>query len=405
MKILFVLGKYLPEKNGGIENYSHWLATLLLQNNHQVQAAILQSSDMEAYDYEGVHVIPLKNGYETFRKLLIENHYDICHFQEYSAFGGIEIFWFKEAKRYCKKIFFTFHLPYFTCYKGDFRYLGVDDCSDFSNPDRCVKCIIATRLHYKKSERFSLNNLKIKVLPSLLKNTNKMRALKANIQLRKEILNDLISTCDNIFIYANWFEEILNENGYDAPSIKKIPYIPKSPEHMTLNKNGIVKRNILFVGRIEKQKGLHLLCQAMNIIATKEIQLDVFGNIVDENYFETCRKEFDFNFKGTLPLADLLQLLPRYDFLVLPSAFTEMYSMMVKHAFHQELPVIASSAKGNVDAVKDGKNGFIFDYNDYESLAKVIDRAYSLKKNGWEPSFEMIGSSARDVIEILDYYT
>ena len=193
------------------------------------------------------------------------------------------------------------------------------------------------------------------------------------------------------------------------PTIKKIPYKTKSVGVSNIdihNKitNSEVKYRILFVGRIQFQKGLHLLCKAMNLIETKNISLDVYGNIVDEKYFENCKEKYSFNFKGTTNYFQLLESLKEYDFLVLPSVFTEMYSLIIKDAFYENLPVIASSAKGNRDAIDDGINGFLFEYDNSTDLARTIDKAYRLKNDGWLPVFKDAGSAAKDVDEILSYY-
>ena len=79
--------------------------------------------------------------------------------------------------------------------------------------------------------------------------------------------------------------------------------------------------------------------------------------------------------------------LENYDFLVLPSVFTEMYPLVIIDAFHRRLPVIASTAKGNKDVINDGLNGFLFKYDDAKDLAVTIDRAYQFKNNGWVPVF------------------
>lgn len=399
-----VLGKYLPGKTAGIENYSHFLATLLLENNHQVDAAILSSAGMEPYAYEGVRVIPLKDGFDSFVSLLQEQHYDICHFQEYSGENGIHINWFTTAKQFCKKVFFTFHLPYLTCYKNDFRYFGIEDCNNFSSPERCIKCIIATKMNYKKSSGWNLHNTVIQLITPLIKRANTINQLRSRIQLRKNELEKLVETCDQVFIYADWFKQILNDNDYTSSSIKKIPYITKTALEIKEEKESAIKKKLLFVGRIEKQKGLHLLCKAMNLIDTRSVQLDVFGNKIDEEYFKNCEREYSFNFRGTLPLPELLQLLPDYDFLILPSMFTEMSSMIVKDAFKNHLPVIASAAKGNVEIIKEGMNGFIFEYDNYNDLARKIDSSYQLLSKGWQPSFSNEYNNEKDIQEIISFY-
>lgn len=402
MKILIVLGRYLPDKSAGIENYCHYLSKLLFANGHFVEVAILESPKTEPYVYEQVKVILLKNGFESFVNLIQQQNYDICHFHEYSAFGGIEMFWIKEARLHCKIIYFTFHLPYFTCYKNDFRFNGVEDCNIFSSPARCVKCLIATKLHY--SEEPSLLNTGIQWLTPLLLKTNKIKELRENVELNTNRLNELLHVCNGVLVIARWFKKLLSDNGYNSEKICLIPPILNFPGNVVQSGNEI-KRRLLFVGRIEKQKGLHLLCKAMNHISTKSIELDVFGNIVDQPYYSECKKEYEFNYKGSISREELLLKLPEYDFLVLPSVFTEMYSMILQESINAQLPVIASSAKGNVDQIRDNQNGFIFNYNDSEHLAVVIDKAYDLLGNGWRPVFKTSKASQNYREEILSYYT
>lgn len=402
LKVLFVVENYLPTKNSGIENYTHWVASLLLKSGFRVDVAYLSLGAAKNYEYESVKVLQLPDHIISFEKLLREEKYDICHFQEFSGDRGIGIKWFQVAAANCTKVFFTFHLPYLTCYKGDFRYMDRDDCNDFSSVHRCVKCIVASKLG---SEFLGGLVAAIGSGLSAINVSNPIKKLEEGILVKNTTLDQLIATCTNIFIYASWFKKILADNGYNQNSIKKIPYKTKSIHHADVLLSGQkpIKHKILFVGRIEKQKGLQLLCSAMNIIKTK-IELDVFGNIVDQDYYDKCAGLHAFNFKGTTKLADLIKVLNEYDFLVLPSRFTEMFSMMVKDAFYEKLPVIVSASKGNIGAVEEGKSGFIFKYDDFKDLAKVIDKAYTLKSAGWEPEFAESNLPEQDIDEILSYY-
>lgn len=406
MKILLVLGKYLPDKNGGIENYCHSLSKLLFREQHGVEIGILESTQKEVYYFEGIKVIPLLAGLADFISLLKNCHYDICHFHEYSAFGGIEMPWFKEANKYCGKVYFTFHLPYFTCYKNDFRFKGIEDCKQFNSAERCLQCVVSTKMNYngKKSAAF-LYNIYVDVTTQILTKSGLTYKLKKRIRNNEHLLPELINVCDKVFLVAEWFKEILVTNGCNSPNFFLIPPLPVYSESDQAFFTSTVKKKILFVGRIEYYKGLHLLCKAMNNLSYNELILDVFGNIVDERYFETCQKEFPFNFKGAVPKNELLSKLNDYDFLVLPSVFTEMYPLVIQEAIAAHLPVIASAAKGNVDVIKEGKNGFIFDYDNSNDLALVIDKAYSMKKNGWQPQFDTTGSHVNNLKEILSYYS
>ena len=404
LRILLVLGRYLPDKNGGIENYSHLLSSLLLKSGHSVEIGILESPAPESYFFDDIKINTLNGSFEKFKGLLQGSQYEICHFQEYSAFGGIEMFWLQAAKQYCKRVFFTFHLPYFTCYKNDFRYFGIENCNEFSSPDRCVKCVIATRLKCKMKSPELLVNAGIQIgLPIFVK-THKAKKLREAIQLNTGHLDELVIICDKIFLIADWFKTIIRVNGYASPHFKLIPPIVE-PAFFTPQKVQMpLKYKLLFVGRIEQQKGLLLLCKALKISKRKSIRLEVVGNKVDEKYFLECQKEFAFTYNGTVQREILLTKFREYDFLVLPSVFTEMYSMVLQEALTALVPVIASTAKGNVDAIDDGKNGFLFKYGDHKDLERVIDKAYNLLENKWVPKFRELNDYVNDLEEILSYY-
>lgn len=402
MKVLFVLGRYLPEKNAGIENYSHWLATQLLEAGHDVAVAIMHTKDVVEYFYEGIRVIPLKDGYSSFIEIVDNQHFDYCHFQEYSGKYGIDVRWFNYAKGKQIKVYFTFHLPYLTCYKSDFRHMGLEDCNLFTDETRCAKCIIADRSGYTKSFP---SKVKLGLYLIGSKVAGMTAILKTRVKDMHSELDELISVCDGIFIYGRWFKTLLNENGYRSPNLIEIPHITNSFDASEqAMKEGGIKNRLVFVGRIEKQKGLHLLCTALNMGASPEVQLDVYGNIVDEDYYNQCKKEYNFNYVGAVPRTELLAALKHYDFLVLPSVFTEMYSLVLKEAFYAQLPVIVSSAKGNRDAVIEAETGFIFNYNSSADLSQVVAKAYAALSSGWKPKFGLTKLQDEEIKKIASYY-
>lgn len=397
MRILFVLGAYLPNKTGGIENYTSALVSLLCDHDFDVEIAGLNMPE-GCTNFNGINVYGLGNSIASFELLLKKGNFRICHFQEYSE-NGLDVNWFRKAKEHCNKVFFTFHLPYLTCYKGDFRYKGRTDCNTFSVTERCVDCVIADRIKYKSSPVF---NLLSKSANAFLALSGGRERLKNKIEVRHDSLNQLIQICDEVFVIAHWFKNLLYTNAYESP---KIHLIPKVPIYNTKGSvyDLTVKKKIVFVGRIQQEKGLHLLCKALNHSGF-DLELDVYGNVRHEKYFKACLKMHAFNYKGTIDSDILSSHLCKYDFLVLPSVFTEMYPLVITEAFNEQLPVIASSAKGNKELVFDGKNGFIFNYADAADLAATIKRAYKLKMIGWKPTFAPQTNSEKDAREIISYY-
>lgn len=399
MKIVFLLERYLPEKNAGIENYTHGIAKLLQKNGHSVTILAMYGNDKVRYEYDNIDVIILNGELQYFRSLLQAEKYDICHIQEYSGENGINIDWFRTARQFCAKLYFTFHLPYLTCYKGDFRYLGLSDCNNFSDPQRCTKCVLVSKFPVERNAPVKFLRLGLDISYPLVKKIGPVKRITRRIEDNRHTLEELMATCDSIFIYADWFEKILLINGISQEYVKRIPYLEDIPG-VVIKSQHTIQHTIIFAGRIEPQKGLHLLCKAMKDGKLKNINLDVYGNIVDKEYFDKCRKDHSFNYCGTLPLPDLLKKIPDYDFLVLPSAFTEMYSMMLRYAFLGKIPVIVSSAKGNKDVVIDRENGFLFNYGDASDLSAVLIKAYEALQNGWLPEFEKKESRDTELSEL-----
>jgi len=337
---------------------------------------------------------------DVFENVLSKGNFDICHFHEYSEYGGIEIPWFKIAKEHTKKVFFTFHLPYLTCYKNDFRYYGIEDCGNFSIVERCVECIIATKIN--ETTKLKLKNDALHLIAPLLKKISRADVLRKNIYSKSENLNQLIRTCDKVFVISNWFKEILINNGYNSPNLVRIPSVQFMSENKPGEYESTIKNKILFIGRIEEQKGLLLICEALTNNAT--IILDVYGNVVDEVYFKICKKHFNFNYKGVLSQHVLMTKLKEYDFVIVPSVAPEMSPMVVHESLNHFTPVIASGSKGNVELIQNGVNGFLFKYDDAKDLGATIDKAYGLKKEGWVPVFTGNANPGKAIKEILSFY-
>ncbi|MBS1761533.1 MAG: glycosyltransferase [Bacteroidetes bacterium] len=400
-KILFVTGNFLPHKNGGIENYTFKLCQFLSNHNFRCEVAALNAGNDPAYIFENFKVYNLKNSLGEFERILEQHNFDICHIHEYSMYGGIELDYFYAVKNRGIKVFFTFHLPYLTCYKNDFRFLGLEDCNLFINPSRCAKCVVTTHI----SNRIKIkNNILAEVIKNISPVVPKTSQIKKNVIQIHQNFGDLFSICDKVFYIAPWFKALINSNNYNFSNFYFFPHSFSKVNSRTKERFGEIKFRLLFAGRIQHQKGLHLLCLALKLIKGLKLELDVYGNIVDLQYFEKCKALFDFNYNGIISREQLLNKMNDYDFLVLPSIFTEMYPMVIHEAFSVSLPVIASSAKGNSDIIIDSGNGFIFNYDDFRSLHDVLKKSYDKLRNGWEPSFNKIENSTLEDKAILSFY-
>jgi glycosyltransferase involved in cell wall biosynthesis len=142
---------------------------------------------------------------------------------------------------------------------------------------------------------------------------------------------------------------------------------------------------LLFVGRLEREKGVDLLAEAFAQAGVDATLAFAGTGPIEPDIGETL---------GQVDKADLPALYAAADALVLPSirtaTFTEPWGLVVNEAMLQATPVITSDAVGAAAGglVQDGRNGLIVKAGDATALANAIktladhpDRARELGRN------------------------
>jgi glycosyltransferase involved in cell wall biosynthesis len=177
-------------------------------------------------------------------------------------------------------------------------------------------------------------------------------------------------------------------NVFEAPQASTLPQAEREPHH------GF---RLLFVGRLEREKGLDLLLDAWR-------RADVDGELLVAGSGPITPSGPGVRALGAVAREDLPALYASADALVLPSirtaTFLEPWGLVINEAMQQATPVIASDAVGAVAGglVRDGRNGLVAPAGDPEALATRI-RVLAMN-----PELrERLGSSARaDVTPFSD---
>lgn len=132
---------------------------------------------------------------------------------------------------------------------------------------------------------------------------------------------------------------------------------------------------ITFVGRLEHQKRVDILIQALEVLKSREKQF--VCKIIGEG---TQRKDLEYQTRerGLEECVFFLGFqthIKKFYYgssvLVLPS-LVEGFSNVLLEALSCGTPVIATDIDGNNDIIKGGVNGFLFPVNDYGALAEKI---------------------------------
>ena len=137
-----------------------------------------------------------------------------------------------------------------------------------------------------------------------------------------------------------------------------------------------------FIGRLEKQKGVQYLLDAMQILYEQDssIYALIIGDGKEKDRLEkySQSKSCKAIFLGWKENAS--RYLTSFDIMVLPSLWEGMPNVVLE-AMKQGIPVIATSVGGNIEIVEDGITGFLVGPGNSQALAKKIKMVLSLPES------------------------
>ncbi len=137
---------------------------------------------------------------------------------------------------------------------------------------------------------------------------------------------------------------------------------------------------ILFVGQLEKHKGIKLLIDAFKKLRFKAL-LNIAGEGTERKYLETQAKaNKPITDLGYVSVEQLIDCLKSADVLVVPSLCYENSPTVIYEALSAGMPVIAADIGGVGELVQDGVNGYLFKPGDVDDLAQKLSLLNSKKE-------------------------
>lgn len=137
------------------------------------------------------------------------------------------------------------------------------------------------------------------------------------------------------------------------------------------------KKIVLFVGNLVRVKGIYTLIESLKILSGSipDLLLIIIGQGIERNKLESIVNKYNLTsnvkFIGWLPQKDLPEYYNAADVFVLPS-LTEGHSVALLEAMAVGLPIVASRIGGNIETVREGVNGFLFETGSAEKLAEKL---------------------------------
>jgi len=221
------------------------------------------------------------------------------------------------------------------------------------------------------------------LLPSItnrcLKNSLPISMLNAlaTIYHRSKRYFDLIDNyvCTNMYMYKMMLDAGYPDNKLTCiPTFTDISHFKPANEYKKSN-------YIVYSGRLDHLKGIHVLINALGMLKNKEfknIQLKIAGT-GDFRYVQQCEEMVKKNglrthieFLGNIDSIQLATLLSKAIFSVVPSLWFENLPNVIIESYACGTPVIASNIGSLSDCIHDYKTGFLFKPGDSEDLAKKV---------------------------------
>lgn len=217
--------------------------------------------------------------------------------------------------------------------------------------------------------------------------------------------------CDGFFCYGERARDFLLHYGANPKKIYQrfqaaaLPdsYTPEDAAADRLISFNPESVRFLYVGRLSKEKSLHVLLRAFAKVATTHegARLILVGGGPEREALEALTRTLDIGssveFAGPKDLEALVQEYARATCLVLPSE-TEPWGLVVNEALHYCCPVVVSRNCGCVpELVLDDITGYSFRTGDVEDLAEKLTKSVQSFKDTTEVSRRCLGVVGRFV--------
>jgi glycosyltransferase involved in cell wall biosynthesis len=191
--------------------------------------------------------------------------------------------------------------------------------------------------------------------------------------LARRVLRRIIANSSAVTTVSSWLAgQVRTMAPASDPIVSPMPvathlFTPGGPRH---------EKRLLFVGRLNVQKGIALLLDALARMR-QPAELDVIGDGPDKDALRSQAQALGIaprvHWHGALPQPRLLDFYRGATALVVPSR-EEGFGLVAVEAQLCETPVVAFASGGLADTIEDGVTGYLVPPGDSSSLAIALDK-------------------------------
>ncbi|HEX8682453.1 MAG TPA: glycosyltransferase family 4 protein [Ardenticatenaceae bacterium] len=390
MRILHVVHQYPPDYIGGVELHTQALARVLAERGHQVSVFYRRSAEgagLERRQEGDVTVWAAWSGLvkptgrflasfrdepilDAFRHVLEEAAPGLVHIQHLM---GLPLALVDLLRQKNVPFVLTLHDYWWLC--ANAQLLTNDSEELCEGPELWINC---GRCALARAGRDNVLWLAPTIAPIFA--------------YRNSRLHRIAELAAHVIVPTTFTRETYQPLNLPSHKLTVIPHGIAVPSVTTFNLEGdasapavsgrrssVVGRppfRIAYVGGLARQKGVHVLIEAVNHLPREGVSLTLYG---DEAAFPEYVAELKalvshprIHFAGRIPNEQLLQALTDVDVLVVPSIWYETAALVIQEAFAAGVPVIASNLGALRERVRHGEDGLLVPPGDPAALRKAL---------------------------------
>ncbi|MBE3128388.1 MAG: glycosyltransferase family 4 protein [Actinobacteria bacterium] len=205
------------------------------------------------------------------------------------------------------------------------------------------------------------------------------------------IYKRLLRNVDTFIPNSKFIQDIMEKGG--IKSIQKIYYGIKLLEYSRMEKGD----NLLYAGRLSKEKGVEYLLKAMPLIIKEipTVHLDIVGDGDEKHRLEILTKELNLEksvaFIGSISYSEVEKYYKKANIVIVTSIWPEPFGLIGPEAMSVGRPVIGTKVGGIPEWLEDGKTGYLVEPGDLKQIAKNVIKLLSDRK-----LMEKIGRNAME---------
>jgi len=240
---------------------------------------------------------------------------------------------------------------------------------------------------------------------------NRGNLARSMVSAAESYSSDLLgarSAIDHFIAVSDFVRKKMIERGMPETRISTVHNFVRDDLFAENDKEG---EYFIYVGRLEKIKGIETLIQAMVDLPNVDLYVVGLGESHQELEQMVSRKGLkNIRLLGFRSGQELNDLIAGAICLVLPSEWHETFGLALIESFAQGRPVIASRMGGMTEVVSDGEDGLLFDAGNVGQLINALKwmaahrrQAVEMGKAGQKKT-RLLFSADRHIADVLEIY-